>query len=849
MTQKKLASFAFLIFLGMISIGCGPEPTPPPNPPQPPTPPPGHNYVDHLSPPIIDAPVYDCARTVLVKGYTVGAEVILYANGNEELAKGKPYFWYWPFTLTRALIEGDVVTAIQKVKGESSYPTRDPVIVARLPGYVLENKLGQPKIEPPLYDCQRAVSVKQLVEGCLTEVFTGTSNLIGQGYTPFQDTLVKTPPLVEGQDISAQQSFCSQQYKSPRSVPEPVLERPTSLPTPVVDESSLLPGSGSVAVDNLVLGALVDIYADQQRIGGGITPGGSVVFEVNPPIQDGPEYWAKQALCNVESSGPKTTAKGILDAPKLESPLCEGGKSASFLETKLNTTIRLYGDGKQVGQGAGSGGRVTLSLGDNLVLKAGEVISATQETDQLVSPPSVPVTVSGPMADPVITIENGHPFFQPESGEQAIPEPVYLRGVLTTAVYGPVFKVLMCGADKVDVKIIAPNEAWSETRSLTQTHHGFFEGGWDWQHSGWKIPDDIPVGKYRAVFSVTGSNGITTVEKLFYIIFNPDEVTASKTFSLSDGGEKGIYFGTGPGKDFGVTYALHPDDNRIFCLAILGKDCPSIPTNIQGKVTITGVNGETDPYIAAQKLLDVETPLFNYDIYNDHGSDVIHLLEKETAAQCYDDANLFTAILRSVGIPAHPVTGDAASEHSRAWFFDTWTEARLKGPLGEQWYVFHPHYDPGNGPDTRNIAGTTWGVAAEEDNDIIIAANGDWPAYALQSDDNYPDVEFAYFSCNDPNNPNWYEPKQDFQSQANWIDHLCEDGYWNPNNHWSCTPPGRYAIQILLERERYLVGAMLTSSVTVSNPTQDPISDVLMVNIVAHHPWSMAGKQILFEFA
>lgn len=795
-------------------------------------------YVNYLSPPTIKSPIYDGAEIVGVAGFTPGAEITIYANDVEEIGKGSFWFGWWMFKVDRKLKEGDKITATQTVNGDTSYHTREPVIVKKLPADVLSKEaLGRPSITPPLYDCQRIVPVKDLLEGAKVEVFSDGS-LIGRAESPYGVADVGTHELIEKDKIKANQNICGQ-FPSPFSSTEAVKSKPTSLSPPVVREDSLVDGGNTVAVDGLTTGALVDIYDGTTRIGSGVAPGPSVIFPVNPPLKKGlKKIKASQALCEVKS--PNSSAKDVMDfmnPPIIEEPICEGSISVTICNTSLNATLKIYVNGKQAGQGGATGNCTTLYLGDKIILKDGDKVNATQTIGTVTSKHSDTVTVVAFISDPIVEVKNGHSFFKPEAGEQAIPGPVFLRGVLTTGTYGPVFKAIMCGAKKVVVEIIDPHGEKIETIPLVETKPGYFEGGWNWKHTGWKIPDDIPVGEYKARFEVTSSAGKKKEEKVFYVIFDPNEVTVSSAFALSEKGEKGIYFNRIWGGDKARTYDLHPDDNRVFCLAIKGKDCPTLPSNIKTKVKVSGINGETNQFTAVKKLLAIETSLFAYDVYYDHGKNIVHLLENEKEAECYDDANMFTALLRSVGIPAYPVAGDAASEHKNTWYFDTWTEARLKCPSGEQWYVFHPHYEPGWGPVDRGTAGT-WGVASKGDNDIIIAAGANWDGKEVT--DGSPDVKFGY-------NTPCKEPNQNFDYQAKWLNHLCEAGYWNPKAHWTCSPPRQPSITISLDKEKYQVGDKIMVNITVINPTEDSITAELGVDVVAHHPWSMAGEGILQE--
>lgn len=798
-------------------------------------------YSAELSPPLIESPIYKGAEIVGVEGFIPGAQITIYANDTEEIGKGSFWFGKWMFEVDRKLEVGDKITATQTVQGKTSYPTKKPVVVEKLPADVLSREaLSPPSIVPPLYNCQKAVIVEDILKGAEVSVLSD-GTLVGKEETPYNCAHIRTHQLDEKDSIKASQIICGE-FPSELSSEEIVQSTPTSLPKPVVDEDCLVNGDNTVVVHGLITGAFVNIYSDGKWIGGGIAPGPNVIFLVNTLLETGKGITAEQSLCQVKSESSVKTVKDSLDPPLIEKPICAGSDSITVCDTAFNAILTLYVNGKQVGQRGATGNCNTLYSGNNILLKDGDEVIVTQ-TKGTVTSSSDPEKVTA-LSDPIIKIGNGHYFFESEGNEQAIPGPVFLRGVLTTNTYGPVFKVVMCGAEKVVVEIIDPHGETIENIPLVKTRIGCFEGGWDWKHTGWNIPGDIPVGEYSARFSITGSAGTTVKEQIFYVIFDPAEVTASSAFSLSERGEKGIWFSNGYGCDFARTYALHPDDNRIFCLAIKGKDCLTLPSNIKARVKTLGINGETNQFTAAQTLLTLETSLFGYITKGgDKTYDVINMLEKEQDAQCFQDANMFVALLRSVGIPAYPVVADAAKEHENVWNFDTWTEVRLNGPLppGEQWYVFHPHYEPGWGPDNRSTAGHLWylDVACKEKNDIIIAAGANWDKNDV--DDKFADVVFSYDTdCKEPN--------QNFDHQAKWLNHLCEAGYWNPEAHWTCSPPWQPLITISLDKERYQVGDTVLVNVNVDNPTEDTITAELAVDIVVYHPCDMAGEEILNEF-
>lgn len=173
----------------------------------------------------------------------------------------------------------------------------------------------------------------------------------------------------------------------------------------------------------------------------------------------------------------------------------------------------------------------------------------------------------------------------------------------------------------------------------------------------------------------------------------------------------------------------------------------------------------------------MEAGLFDYSI-SKSDTDTLDLMGNGVA-QCADDAGMLTSLLRSVGIPAHPVTADAGAETgSIGWGFDTWTEFLVPGTGGPEWNVVHSHWQTSGhveGPMSRNPFGHNIGVAQKSVNDIIIMAGPNWVWTDLNGSN--PAVTYGRQACGEPN--------QQLNAKA-WVEELCEAGYWNSDTHWSC---------------------------------------------------------------
>lgn len=850
-----------------------------------------------ISAPEIYSPVFVGSEIVGVRGFMPNADVVIYADGNE-IGRGRSWIGDADFKVEPLQLNQEI-TATQSVGGDTSYPTREPWrATVQDPKENLKCKnnefLCPPSIEPPLVQCQRIVTVNDLIEGARVYVSSDGNPIDSScpacyAETPHSYADVVTPELVKDSGIAAKQNLGGK-FESDSSSPAKTVE---GLPSqsefgiPRLNKKSLVYGTDRIIIDNLYKGSQVEIWdtRNNKPIGGGICCSGgggthlsNVQAKVDPPLEKGWKIKVKQKLCTLESESSEEDVIDSLDPPKLMEPICEGSDRITVCDFQRGAVPYVYvkyaktpdlGWSQVGGEIEAMSSCITIPLGDDIFLEEGDEVYVKEKYGNVERDSNAVKVVK--TSDPLTEVKNGHPFFKPEAGEQIISGPVFLRGVVIAGTFGPVFEAIMCGAEKVTVDIVDPLGEMIETVTLKEVKKGHFEGGWNWKHANWKIPDDIPVGEYKAKFKILGGSGIVETEHPFYVIFNPAEVKSPGEFSISEKGEKGIWFGSTRkdakiGKDWAKTYDLHPDDERIFGQAIKLANggtsqyeatklimpwvvpyryhphyCQCMSDCIKDCVDACKEAGETEASCKIKcwdpchtKCLKKDpNKRFVYSICTSEEDTLDLLARKDQLAQCADSANLFVAMLRAVGIPSHPVTADAAVENGQmTWAFDTWTEARLKGPSGEDWFVFHPH--EGLGPELRDSAGGNWGVASKYFDDDVIMAKEDW--YPSEVADGKEDLAFKWET-------NCKEPNQNFDKQAAWLDHLCLPGssgigYWG-TGHWTCSPNQSSNISISMDKERYYVGDTANIRITIYNPTEISISSRLIADISLDNPLTM----------
>jgi hypothetical protein len=220
----------------------------------------------NLPAPIVD-PVHECAPAVHVSGFIPKATVTVFAGG-VPVGSDTPFVSYGDIKLTRALVLKEIVTARQTV-GAVVSDASDAVTVEKYP------KLTTPVVGPAIYECGVGVPVNNLVASTHVEVSdlsVSGGRVIGVGETTGPWTPVGTSSLVVGHDVRAAQFACPTiPAKSASFSPKltgGVSASPVPVPKPLVD-ATVIEGSDTVTLHNLLPGAMVEIKAQSDVISSG----------------------------------------------------------------------------------------------------------------------------------------------------------------------------------------------------------------------------------------------------------------------------------------------------------------------------------------------------------------------------------------------------------------------------------------------------------------------------------------------------------------------------------------------------------------------------------------------------
>lgn len=769
---------------------------------------------ESLSPPHLD-PVYECAEAVHVSGFVPHAIVRVIANGTDVVGEDQPDFGFADITLRRRVSLGETLSAVQIVPpaGITSAPSTPSVTVLALP----ENTIRtiKPVVGTTLYECGQVVPVSNLAPGCRVHVVENGAEVGAEScatdYLP-----VHTAPLHRDGLVTAQQIGCEgSEHEVKGLLSDPavkVLAAPAPVPAPQVDKASLIVGNDAVTLTGLLVGATAEVFSGGISVGRGLATDAANWVPVSPRLTAAP-VTATQTLCaNTSVPSAPQTPEGTLTAPVAVGPICHGARHVIVRDTILNATVVVLRNGSPVAYGGAAPGGVVLELGSGQQLNSGDVIRAVQYIGVAISPLSQPVSVVRRLSRPAIEILGGHPFFDARTLEKPIDGPVFPRG----SGAGPTVRLQACCTGSAHLRVEGPFGQLVAEPTLTELYPGYYGAQWPWTSAdGWAIPRGVPVGRYTVIAHADCVE--QEARAVFYVIFDPDEVAGPPRFSFD---ATAVWFAVGYNSTRALHYYLHPSDARVFALAI------------------NAINGATSAYDAAHTLARKEESLFTYTTTSGT-NDVIDQIVNRTEAQCADDACVLVAMLRAMGIPAHPVTADAGAETGAInWGFDTWLEFLASHAGATEWRVFHPHQYPNEPACSRHDFGNK-PVATKSTNDIIVMAGETWPSGQL--DDGTADVSYSRNVCGEPNQQ---------LTKAPWIDELCEAGYWT-QTHWDCA--GVHTNTLTTGAGFRIAGQPLrfahtsTGTLEITNNGTDTATGTLIIELLGHRAEVMAVAELIYS--
>lgn len=375
-----------------------------------------------LSPPIIGSPIYDCSQIIAFSGADRDSIIDVFVNGNH-ITQIQTWMGWGEIRLPYPLSTGDSVSATQTKAGlPPSIPTIKPEKVVNIPPDLLQSreKLFSPEIIPHLYECQKIVRVKNVLEGGTVTLRDLDANTYHDD-TPYNIVRIVVPPIkigIEETDpywFKASQRICKDiPYSSDWSLKEYTKRKPTSMPEPVLENP--IDGNDALRVDNLFPGSEVEIKArhlhggNDLRVGGGIALDTSVIFKIDPPFDvQNFKYGVEETLCDIRSVSNFVSPNTTISTPIIQN-ICQGDNFITVCNTDLMSTVEIYADGNSIGGFAGNGDCVTVGL-DRELSANDKGVTARQFIGGIGGNPSevVPVKTNGaPTYDPTIWNDPNH---------------------------------------------------------------------------------------------------------------------------------------------------------------------------------------------------------------------------------------------------------------------------------------------------------------------------------------------------------------------------------------------------------------------------------------------------------
>lgn len=333
-----------------------------------------------------------CGECVWLEGLVPGAKVEL-RDGGTVLGQGESYDGNARFHLTMPLAAGMAVQAQQNACGMAGVVTDGPpvdILVEKL------EVLPTPVVHAPLRECERRVTVSNIVHGATVTVMRSAGP--NQQACFDLDTLWMgvNPPLVLGETVSARQELRGRCNLTSADAVPVVVDDNTPVPAANV-VPPLCDGNTTVVLSGLVMGARVRILADGVELGMAESPVDGTYDFLVPPLVGGSTITAVQELCGEWSTSGDAVlvdpAPASLPTPKLHEPIYECGAAVRVSNVHVGARVYVYSDllGAPIGERTAYTSQVDVPVAPLLI--ADDRIHAVQRGCGLVSSKSNTVVV------------------------------------------------------------------------------------------------------------------------------------------------------------------------------------------------------------------------------------------------------------------------------------------------------------------------------------------------------------------------------------------------------------------------------------------------------------------------
>jgi len=333
--------------------------------------------------------IYVCGQCLWLDGMVPGARVevtvggVLRGSGIADDGSAR-------IGLSPQTGSGETLVAQQTACGTRGVPTDlpkpDPIPGGR--------QLPPPTVVGPLQACQRAVTVKDVVEGAQVVLTEAPPGFTESACFDLSELWFPTPPLTLGDHVTAIQQVAKCEIKSGSSAPVTVGPS-TPVPVPTV-VPPLCAGGLFVRVSGLLPGSPVEIFQNGVSLGLGSAPAATFDFPV-PPLVANAMVTARQELCtnwSAASAGVKVNPHpAALPTPVVASPIYECGAAVHVSEIHPGVTVYVFSTllGAPIGTADVFTTQADVTVAPLLI--KGDQIYAVQKGCGLVSSKSAAVTV------------------------------------------------------------------------------------------------------------------------------------------------------------------------------------------------------------------------------------------------------------------------------------------------------------------------------------------------------------------------------------------------------------------------------------------------------------------------
>jgi hypothetical protein len=296
-----------------------------------------------ISPPIVVAPLYQCATVVTIIGYLPGALLDVQVDGVTVIT-GAPGGFPMPNGATLPLPAALVAAQRVRARQQTSFAISDwsPEVVVGDHTKDYPTGLPRPEINPaPVYHCGSRTGVSNLLIGCNVWIHADGIEVGRQNGAAAHQGVNVNPDYGANQDVRAFAELCAD--PSPPSLLHKTQEPPSPLPSALVE--TVYDGGSQITITGLVNGARFHVIRNGIDLGTWRTWGQRHLVGLNPALAAGETLEVIQGMCPGDPTSPpiKTVVQpcSALPAPTV-APIQDGATSVTLLQFVPDAIIKVY---------------------------------------------------------------------------------------------------------------------------------------------------------------------------------------------------------------------------------------------------------------------------------------------------------------------------------------------------------------------------------------------------------------------------------------------------------------------------------------------------------------------------